>query len=151
MLEGRLTSWNTISISLVQVVHRPKITAFQVSFYSLLLKTACFSIHCKVRLDTNFSQKNKVYSSSITEETFEKKDTGNVTANTVTKTSRKSGEFILPNVWLHILTGKKPKKLPHTKPKEKPIQIKKKKLHCCFENCSLHFYQKFLMHRTCAM
>lgn len=48
------------------------------------------------------------------------------------------------------LKEKKPQKLPLVKPKETTISILKK-LHCCFENCSLHFYQKFLMHRrNCA-
>lgn len=126
MSEGRLTSWNTISISWVQVAHRPKIAAFRVSFFSLLLKTACFSIHCKVRSDTSFSQQNKVYSSLVIQGTFEEKDTGNGTANIVTKTSRKWGELILPNVWLHILIGKKtPQNLPLIKPKETTIPIKK--------------------------
>lgn len=62
---------------------------------------------------------------------------GNGTANAVTKTGRKSGQFILSNVWLHIPMKKK--NLPIIKTKETTSPIKKSpELHSCFENCKLY-------------
>lgn len=81
--------------------------ASQISFYSLLLKNAYFCIHCKIRLNTNFSQKNVYSFLVIAQEMFGERDMGNGTASAVTKTCRKSGQFIFPNDWLHIPTEKK--------------------------------------------
>lgn len=57
---------------------------------------------------------------------FGERDMGNGTASAVTKTCRKSGQFIFPNVWLHIPTGKKKKSTPHKKNKENNNTDKKK-------------------------
>lgn len=56
---------------------------------------------------------------------FGERDMGNGTASAVAKTCRKSGQFIFPNVWLHIPTGKK-KSTPHKKNKENNNTDKKK-------------------------
>lgn len=70
---------------------------------------------------------------------FGERDMGNGTASAVTKTCRKSGQFIFPNVWLHIPTGKK-KNLPLIKKTKKTtIPIKKSpELHSCFEDCKVY-------------
>ena len=82
------------------------------------------------------------------QETIGEKYMGNGAANAVTKTGRKSGQFILPSGWFHIPMEKKIS--THGKNQRNNNTNKKSpRLHSCFVNCKVCTSTtgwKFLMH-----